>query len=428
MRTLKWDPLFDPEEETTTTIAWISFLSLPPNFFGKETIFSMAAAVERPLQVDMATQNRTRPSCARVKVEVDLLGDFPKRINIEMRKKSGDVVEKWVVINYDYVLKYCRSCKLQGHNEKDCYIIHPELYPQEENEEEVGKEQEQKGETNHQGEQKEEITNTVEDNAKEKKDKGKKSEDIEFKEHRGRSGYRRGNYNQRRKPKQVWNQKPHQERNSKVDTKNQFRALEEDMEAAQKHNTEQEHKNLKVADIQLEVGGKNNKAVGKEVDAIMEIAGQISDARSSKTMQSRVTSTSLKQFSATDSSEIPTTNNSGNFDLWRQECEEVISETNTGATKKDTIGGVIKATTPTKEKVENPKLDKLSPQELQEKQDTEEEETFEANINQISREGDLSLRQIQMLKDKLGMNRYSKPYLSYVNTKCRKSRPADFDQ
>ncbi|KAH0743284.1 hypothetical protein KY290_031277 [Solanum tuberosum] len=129
MRTLKWDPSFDPEEEMTTTIAWISFLSLPPNFFGKETIFSMAAAVERPLQVDMATQNRTRPSCARVKVEVDLLGDFPKRISIGMRKKSGEVMEKWVVINYDYVLKYCRSCKLQGHNEKDCYIIHLELYP-----------------------------------------------------------------------------------------------------------------------------------------------------------------------------------------------------------------------------------------------------------------------------------------------------------
>ncbi|WMV38004.1 hypothetical protein MTR67_031389 [Solanum verrucosum] len=60
MRTLKWDPLFDPEEETTTTIAWISFPSLPLNFFGKKTIFSLAAAVERPLQVDMATQNRTR--------------------------------------------------------------------------------------------------------------------------------------------------------------------------------------------------------------------------------------------------------------------------------------------------------------------------------------------------------------------------------
>ncbi|WMV09222.1 hypothetical protein MTR67_002607, partial [Solanum verrucosum] len=82
MRTLKWDPLFNLEEETSIAIAWISFPSLPPNFFGKEAIFSLAAAVEKLLQVDMATQNKMRPSCARVKVEVDLMGDFPKRINM----------------------------------------------------------------------------------------------------------------------------------------------------------------------------------------------------------------------------------------------------------------------------------------------------------------------------------------------------------
>ncbi|KAK4726324.1 hypothetical protein R3W88_031241 [Solanum pinnatisectum] len=68
MRTWKWDSMFNPEEETSTTIAWISFPSLPPNFFGKEAVFSLAAVVGKPLQVDMATKNQTRPSCARVKV------------------------------------------------------------------------------------------------------------------------------------------------------------------------------------------------------------------------------------------------------------------------------------------------------------------------------------------------------------------------
>ncbi|KAK4729937.1 hypothetical protein R3W88_022925 [Solanum pinnatisectum] len=82
MRTLKWDPMFDPEEETSIAIAWISFPVLPPNFFGKEAIFLLASAVGKPLQVDMATQHKTRPSCARVKVEVDLMGDFPIRINV----------------------------------------------------------------------------------------------------------------------------------------------------------------------------------------------------------------------------------------------------------------------------------------------------------------------------------------------------------
>ncbi|KAG5570617.1 hypothetical protein H5410_060383 [Solanum commersonii] len=128
MRTLKWDPMFNPEEETSTAIAWISFPSLPPNFFGEEAVFSLAAAVGKPLQVDMATKNQTRPSCARVKVEVDLLGEFSKRIKIGIRKGNNEVVEKWIRIKYDYVPRYCTTCKIQGHSEEECYVKHPELY------------------------------------------------------------------------------------------------------------------------------------------------------------------------------------------------------------------------------------------------------------------------------------------------------------
>ncbi|KAH0761341.1 hypothetical protein KY290_017414 [Solanum tuberosum] len=129
MRTLKWDPMFDPEEETSTAIAWIFFPALPPNIFVKEAVFSLAAAVGKPLQVDLATRNQTRPSCATVKIEMDLLSDFPKRINVGVKKKSGEIIGKWVRIKYDYVPKYCTNCKIQGHNEQQCYVIHPELYP-----------------------------------------------------------------------------------------------------------------------------------------------------------------------------------------------------------------------------------------------------------------------------------------------------------
>ncbi|KAH0639783.1 hypothetical protein KY285_036369 [Solanum tuberosum] len=79
---------------TSTAIAGISFPSLPPNFFVKEAVFSLATAVGKPLQVDLATKNQTRPSCAKVKVEVDLLREFPKRINVGMRKKSGEGHQK----------------------------------------------------------------------------------------------------------------------------------------------------------------------------------------------------------------------------------------------------------------------------------------------------------------------------------------------
>lgn len=64
MRTLKWDPMFDSVAETTILVAWISLPSLPPNYFMKEAIFSLAATIGKLLQVDMATMSKTRPSCA----------------------------------------------------------------------------------------------------------------------------------------------------------------------------------------------------------------------------------------------------------------------------------------------------------------------------------------------------------------------------
>lgn len=88
------DPLFDPEEQTTTKNAWISFLALPSIVFGREAIFLLEEAIGKHLQVDMANKNQTQPNCAIVKVEVDLFGEFPKRIRIGMKKKDGEISEK----------------------------------------------------------------------------------------------------------------------------------------------------------------------------------------------------------------------------------------------------------------------------------------------------------------------------------------------
>ncbi|KAG5620072.1 hypothetical protein H5410_005290 [Solanum commersonii] len=42
----------------------------------------MAAAVGKPLVIDKSMNNQTRPSCVRVKVEIDPLKELPKRIQI----------------------------------------------------------------------------------------------------------------------------------------------------------------------------------------------------------------------------------------------------------------------------------------------------------------------------------------------------------
>ena len=48
--------MFNPWEETSTIIAWISIPSLSPNYFGKEVVLSLTAAVGKTLQVDMVQE------------------------------------------------------------------------------------------------------------------------------------------------------------------------------------------------------------------------------------------------------------------------------------------------------------------------------------------------------------------------------------
>ncbi|KAH0643787.1 hypothetical protein KY289_034761 [Solanum tuberosum] len=189
-----------------------------------EVVFSLASAVGKPLQVDLATQNKTRPSCARVKVEVDLLGEFPKRINLGMRMKTGEVKEKWIRINYDYVPKYCKFCKLQGHNEKECFIIHPELYPKKEN-----KEEETSDSTKNEGVNRD-MTNKpqrrgAEGTTKKDHEKTKVVKEVGFQEQRSKKYHKGGTQPYKSRVEQRWNLRPQLQEHGTI-TGNKFEALE----------------------------------------------------------------------------------------------------------------------------------------------------------------------------------------------------------
>lgn len=69
----------------------------------------------------MATINKTRPSCARVKVLVDLLTELPKKVRMDIENEStGEIRTEWVMIQYDFLPQYCKECRLQGYDEFEC--------------------------------------------------------------------------------------------------------------------------------------------------------------------------------------------------------------------------------------------------------------------------------------------------------------------
>lgn len=91
-------------------MAWISFPILLPTYFVKECLFSLALAVEKPLHLDLATINKIRPSCARVKVLIDLLADLPKNVRMDIEDEAtGEVRTDWVKIQYDFMPKYYKN-------------------------------------------------------------------------------------------------------------------------------------------------------------------------------------------------------------------------------------------------------------------------------------------------------------------------------
>lgn len=61
-------------------------------FFVKECLFSLASVVGKTLQLDMAIVNKILPSCARVKVLVDLLTELPTKVHIDIdNEATGEV-------------------------------------------------------------------------------------------------------------------------------------------------------------------------------------------------------------------------------------------------------------------------------------------------------------------------------------------------
>ncbi|KAK4727146.1 hypothetical protein R3W88_032063 [Solanum pinnatisectum] len=92
--------------------------SIPSQCNIKGILFSVASTVGTPIQLDMETINKTRPSCAKVKVLVDLMSNLLDHVRMDIENESTGAIRTF---------KYCGECKLQGHNIYECRIMHPEL-------------------------------------------------------------------------------------------------------------------------------------------------------------------------------------------------------------------------------------------------------------------------------------------------------------
>ncbi|KAH0746224.1 hypothetical protein KY285_007881 [Solanum tuberosum] len=88
-------------------------LFFPSHYLWQISSFSLTLVVGKLVQLDLTIINKTRPSCARVKVQVDLIAKLLEWVEIEVISlgMKSTRIEK-IKIQYDFLPKYYRTCKL----------------------------------------------------------------------------------------------------------------------------------------------------------------------------------------------------------------------------------------------------------------------------------------------------------------------------
>lgn len=123
-RIFPWTIGFNPNEETTMVVVWISLPNLSPELFARKSLLSIASIVGKPIAIDKATYVKSRPSTARVRVIVDLVAKLPQRIRLQHSdNESGKIVEVFQEVDYEYLPGYCNVCKHQGHVDSACRVL-----------------------------------------------------------------------------------------------------------------------------------------------------------------------------------------------------------------------------------------------------------------------------------------------------------------
>ena len=79
----QWTPNFKPSEAITTHLkVWVDLLELPMEYYDKEVLLRVGAAIGKPVKIHPITERRERVRFARLCVEIDLKSPFLSQIKI----------------------------------------------------------------------------------------------------------------------------------------------------------------------------------------------------------------------------------------------------------------------------------------------------------------------------------------------------------
>lgn len=79
-----------------------------------------------PFVMDKATTMKTRPTTAKLRVQIDLAQPLLYTVRVEVRNQFGKMETFDQKIEYKTMPTYCSHCKVQGHSLDKCRAVQHE--------------------------------------------------------------------------------------------------------------------------------------------------------------------------------------------------------------------------------------------------------------------------------------------------------------
>ncbi|KAL0906649.1 hypothetical protein M5K25_025161 [Dendrobium thyrsiflorum] len=118
MKLFKWSPMFDVEVESPIIPIWVSFPHLRPHLFTPRILNGLGSLFGLPLKIDHATVCGSRPSIARVLVELDVTKHYLDRVWVG--PENLDYIQEVIMEEFP---SYCSQYKSLGHSKLECCAL-----------------------------------------------------------------------------------------------------------------------------------------------------------------------------------------------------------------------------------------------------------------------------------------------------------------
>ncbi|KAH0725204.1 hypothetical protein KY284_001069 [Solanum tuberosum] len=119
----KVDSDFKLEEDIPIASVWV----LPPGLLfhmhSWHYVKKIVSSIGTPLAMDIATNGRTRPSIAKIGVEIDLLKSHLENVWVGLEDEASPLSGYYQKLEYENKPKYCKHCRKLGHNVMNCWVL-----------------------------------------------------------------------------------------------------------------------------------------------------------------------------------------------------------------------------------------------------------------------------------------------------------------